>query len=139
MSLPASENTTTARQGYVIQENGNTDAHIAVTNTGSAINQGDFALFVPYFGVADEDIAATSGTGTIHVGQVYRAGSAVTGTSQTFADWGQAVYYDPDDGKFYEADDSSRYLVGYVRRVANASGVFEFEGLRHVIKAVYTT
>jgi hypothetical protein len=137
MALPASENTTTARQGYVLFERKAGDDHIPWTNTGSAINQGDFVLATPYFGLADEDIAATSGVGTIHVGQVYRVGVAKTGSGQTFATWGQEVWYDPADGLFYEAGDTGRYIVGYVREVV-ASGVWAFEGLRFH-SAVYSS
>jgi predicted RecA/RadA family phage recombinase len=132
MALPASENTTTARQGWVYKENGDLNAHKKIVNAGSAINQGDFVLYGPWFGIADEDIAASTGEGTIHVGQEYRVGAARTGTSQTFADVGQEVYYDSDDGLFYEADDATRKLVGYVTVAADSAGVFAFEGLKHV-------
>lgn len=130
MSLPASEDTTALRQGYVIQEIVIGDDHIPIANTGSAINQGDFVMKTPYFGLADEDLAATSGTGTIHVGQIYRVGTAQTGSGETFATWGQEVYYNSADGKFYEAEHDSTYLVGYVREVVDANGTWAFEGLR---------
>lgn len=130
MALPASQDTTTLRQGYVAKEIVVGFDHIEWTNASTAINQGDFVLATPYFGLADEDIAASTGTGTIHVGQVYRAGDALTGSGDTFATWGQEVYYNSADGKFYEAEHDSTYLVGYVTKVADSDGVFEFEGLR---------
>jgi hypothetical protein len=133
MALPASEDTTAIRQGFVSKEHVTGDDHIDIVNAGSAINQGDFVAQYPYFGLADEDIAASSGTGTIHVGQVYNVGAARIGSAQTFYTKFQAVYYDPSDGKFYEATDSGRYLVGYVRQPGTASPAvptFSFEGLR---------
>lgn len=132
MSLPASENTTTLRQAYVIREYGE-GYHLPITNGGSAINQGDLVKSGPFFGVADEDIGASTGTGTIHCGTGYRVGAAVTGSSQTFATFGQEVYYDTD-GLLYESDDATRFLVGYVTVVADANGVFEFKGLITVVK-----
>lgn len=130
MGLPATEAAST-RQGYVHKEIVRGDDHIPWTNTGSAINQGDFVLATPYFGIADEDIAATSGVGTIHVGQIYYVDQDLRGgTSQTFATWGQEVYWNSADSKFYEAEHDNTYLVGYVREVADSNGVFAFEGLR---------
>lgn len=130
MDLPASEDTTATRQGYVYKEIVTNDDHIAITNTGAAINQGDFVLKTPYFGLADEDIAATTGTGTIHCGQIYAVGTARTGSGETFATWGQEVHYNTSDGKFYEAEHDNTYLVGYVREVADGNGRWAFEGLK---------
>ena len=130
MALPADQDTTALRQGYVYKEIVTGDDHIAITNTGAAINQGDFVLKTPYFGLADEDIDATTGTGTIHVGQQYAVGTARTGSGEAFATWGQEVYYNSADGKFYEAEHDNTYLVGYVREVVDANGRFVFEGLR---------
>jgi predicted RecA/RadA family phage recombinase len=130
MSLPASENTTTLRQGYVKKE-GVGDFHQKVVNAGSAINQGDFCKFGRFFGIADEDIAATTGEGTIHVAAIYIFGAAVTGTSQTFYTENQDVFYDTSDGKFYEADaGTTRHLVGVVTRPGSASeATVEFKGI----------
>jgi predicted RecA/RadA family phage recombinase len=131
MSLPASEDTTTLRQGFVLIERVSQDDHIPITNTGVAINQGDFVMKTPYFGLADEDIAATSGLGTIHVGQVYRVGTDMTGDGESFGTWGQEVYWSTTKSKFFESEgDGNRYLVGYVREVADSDGVWAFEGLR---------
>lgn len=130
MALPASENTSADAQGFVRYEIVTGDDHVLITNTGSAINQGDFVLKTPYFGIADEDIAATTGTGTIHCGQIYGVNSNVTGSGETFATWGQEVHYNTADGLFYEAEHDSTYLVGYVRRVVDSNGYWEFEGLK---------
>lgn len=130
MALPASENTTTLRQGVVIKEF-DPGFHVKVVNAGSAINQGDFCKFGRFFGIADEDIAATTGEGTIHVATGYRAGVAVLGTSQTFYTENQDVFYDTSDGKFYEADaGTTRHLVGVVSRPGSASEpTWEFVGI----------
>lgn len=132
MSLPASENTLTLRQGYVSKEHVTGDDHIKVGAQSGAVNQGDFVISWPFFGIADNDMTTTSAeTDTIHVGQVYNVGAAKIGTSQTFYTLHQAVYYDTVDFKFYEASATGRCLVGYVRQVASASVVpFAFEGLR---------
>jgi len=132
MALPASENTLTLRQAYVSKEHVTGDDHIKVGAQGSAVNQGDFVLSWPFFGVADNDMTTTSAeTDTIHVGQVYNVAAAKIGASQTFYTLHQAVYYDPADGLLYEASATGRCLVGYVRQVASASVVpFAFEGLR---------
>jgi len=130
MSLPASENTTTLRQGVVKKEVGPT-FHQKVVNAGSAINQGDFCKFGRFFGVADDDIAATTGEGTITVGAIFIFGAAVTGSGQTFYTENQDVFYDTSDGKFYEADSgTTRHLVGVVTRPASASeATTEFMGI----------
>ncbi len=133
MSLPASEDTTTLRQGTVSKEHDTGDDHILIATPGSAINQGDFVSVWPFFGLADNDISnsVAKATDTIHVGQVYNVGAARIGTSQTFYTLFQPVYFDPSDSKFYEASDTGRILVGYVRQPASASVVpFAFEGLR---------
>lgn len=129
MALPASENTNTLRQGAVKKEPAG--FHQKVINAGSAINQGDFCKFGRFFGIADEDIAATTGEGTIHVGACYIVGAAQTGTSQTFYTENQDVFYDTSDGKFYEADTgTTRHLVGVVSRVGSASeATWEFVGI----------
>ena len=131
MALPASEDNTTAREGYVIREKVTQDDHIPWTNdTGAAINQGAFVKATPFFGLADEDFAV-DGAGTIHVGQVYEVGPAMIGTGETFGTWGQEVYWSTTKRKFYESEgDGNRYLVGYVRKVEDANNVFRFEGLR---------
>ena len=128
MALPASENTTTLRQAYVIREYGE-GFHLPSPNGGTAVNQGDLVKAGPWFGVADEDIDANT-TGTIHCATGFRVGAAVTGSAQTFADFGQAVFYSTADGKLYEADSAgARFVVGYVSVVADANGVFEFKGV----------
>lgn len=130
MALPASENTTTLRSAFVLKETipGGND-HIPITASAD-INQGALVKATPYFGVADEDIA-NGAVGTIHVGQTIRVGAAVTGASQTFYTWGQAVYYDPADGLLYEASATGRVLIGYVSRVASASeATYEIDCLR---------
>jgi hypothetical protein len=137
MSLPASENTTLLRQGVVIKEPGD-DFHQKVVNAGSAINQGDFCKFGRFFGLADFDIVATTGEGTIHCCAIYRAGLAVLGTSQTFYTENQDVFYDTSDGKFYEADaGTTRHLVGIVTRPGSASeATWEFKGILPTIAFV---
>lgn len=131
MALPASENTTTLRKAYVLKENDDSDLQHMPITAGADINQGDLVKATPYFGVADEDIANTA-TGTIHVGPIIiRVGAAVTGASQTFYTFGQAVYYDTADGLLYEASATGRMLIGYVSRVASASEVtYEIDLLR---------
>jgi predicted RecA/RadA family phage recombinase len=130
MALPASENTTTLVDGYVIKETvpGGND-HIPIT-AGATIAQGDLVKATPYFGIADTGIA-NGAVGTIHVGQQVRFGAAVTGAAQTFYTWGQAVYYDTTDGLLYEASAANRMLIGYVNEVASASNaVFAVDCLR---------
>lgn len=130
MALPASENTTTLVDAYVLKEayDGERD-HVVIT-AGATIAQGDLVKATPYFGVADTGIA-NGAKGTIHVGQTIRVGAAVTGASQTFYTWGQAVYFDPADGLLYEASATGRILIGYVSREASASEVtYEIDLLR---------
>lgn len=130
MALPANQNTTAARQGYVKKEIVTGDDHIKITNTGGALNQGDFILKTPYFGLADEDIAATTGVGTIHVGQQYAVLDTLVEAGDDFNTWGMGVYWNPTLGKFQDAEHDGNYLVGYVREVEDSNGLFVFEGLR---------
>jgi hypothetical protein len=131
MSLPANEDTRLDHQGFVYKEKVTQDDHIPWTNgSGVAISQGDFVFATPYFGLADEAFAI-AGTGTVHVGQVFGVGSDMVGNEDTFATWGQEVYWDTSEKKFYESEgDGNRYLVGYVREVVDTDGRFAFEGLR---------
>lgn len=130
-------------QGYQLTDKPYNVIPDYTNGSGSAVEKGDFVLIdggngYGYFGFWLEDVANGS-AGPVFIGDevVVEVKPTLRGTSQTFTTRFQDVYFNPSDGKFYEATAFGYALVGQVIKVEDSANVFRFLKKRRV--AIDTT
>lgn len=134
MALPASEDTRNLKVTYV--QNEMVDHLIVPNGSGADWSQGDFVIVGPFGGVADKDVA-DGAIGSIHVEEgIQLHANDLKATEDTFATWGQAVYWDDTTKEFSDTSTAGYYAVGYLTQVKDADGMIIFEKTRYATEIV---
>jgi len=116
---------------YIQKEN--VEHRTLVNDTGSDIEQYEFAVIEPFAGIADEDIASAA-SGSFAVAENLEVQTDDLATSEdTFATLGQPVYFDPATSTFSDTYNATYYLVGYLVTVKDSNGVIVFEKQRYAV------
>lgn len=103
-------------------------------NTGADLGQGDFAVVGPFAGIADEDIA-NGGSGSFHVEEGVRVNTDDLVYGQdTFATFGQPVFWDASSLSFSDTETAGYYLVGYLLEAKGTDGAITFEKRRYAVE-----
>lgn len=133
-NLPANEDTRSDYNNFIINEECN---HLPIPEAAANYTKLDMVISVPWCGLADQTVVAGNPF-TIHVKEGIRVRSSQIAPGENFNTFGQEVWFDPATGMYYDDEDTGRYLVGYVRDVVNADGVFGFEKRRYVVEGEAT-
>lgn len=136
--LPTSEDT---RSKYaVFVEKIDRDHIVIQNNSGADFSQGDFVVAgntggasgqEVWCGVCDRDIAdGESGTINVEEGILIQADS-LKALEDTFATYGQNVFYDAATGEFSDTSTAGYFKVGLLWAVKSTDGVIKLEKFRY--------
>ena len=136
--LPANEDTRADIKCFI--EKIHRDAIEIVNGTGAVISQGDFVVAgntggasgqKVFCGVARQDIAiGANGVIDIEEGLYIQVDDLVSG-EDTFATYGQNIFFDASAGEFSDTSTAGYFLVGLLTDVKSADGVIKFEKFRY--------
>ena len=96
------------------------------TNSGSAISSGDVVAFTGFCGIALEDIAATTGVGTVNVGGCEAEVTAETGVAWSVGD---KIYWDGSEATKTSTSNTPMGICTVAKASATATGTVALLGI----------